>query len=424
LPSDVPDLPLRIAVLAVAICLSGFFSGSETALFSFQPDELERKRGAPGPDGLIATLRSRPKRLLITILFCNMVVNVVFYSVSFLLFLDLKDHLGAGGVVALSIASLLSVLLLGEVIPKNVAVTFYHTLGPLVAWPVTLIQRALFPVVWPLERAADAVAALMGGGGHAVHAEELRLLVSLGAQEGAVDPGLGQMLADVVGLGEVCISELMVPRVEMDSFDLQRPESELLELFRTAKVDIIPVYDGNPEDMCGVVHMKDVLFKPEDIRLGDVLRPIPYLPETATVEQALLQCRRKHRKTAFVVDEYGTVVGLVTMEALLEEIVGEIANEYDPDEPPPIEPLGDGVFRVQGSMSVRDWAEEAGVAVPSLGVDTVGGLVMALLDRMPAEGDTVRWGAAELTVESVEERRAVSLIVRPAQGPAGEGGDA
>jgi putative hemolysin len=293
-----------------------------------------------------------------------------------------------------------------------------------VAWPVTLIQRALFPVVWPLERAADAVAALMGGGGHAVHAEELRLLVSLGAQEGAVDPGLGQMLADVVGLGEVCISELMVPRVEMDSFDLQRPESELLELFRTAKVDIIPVYDGNPEDMCGVVHMKDVLFKPEDIRLGDVLRPIPYLPETATVEQALLQCRRKHRKTAFVVDEYGTVVGLVTMEALLEEIVGEIANEYDPDEPPPIEPLGDGVFRVQGSMSVRDWAEEAGVAVPSLGVDTVGGLVMALLDRMPAEGDTVRWGAAELTVESVEERRAVSLIVRPAQGPAGEGGDA
>ena len=414
----------------MSICLSAFFSGSETALFSFQPDELERMHGASGADRLIASLRSRPKKLLITILFGNMVVNVIFYSVSFLLLLDLESHLGAGGVVALSVASLLSVLLLGEVIPKNVAVTFYHPLGRLVAWPITVIQKALLPVVWPLEKAADTVAALMGGGSHAVRAEELRMLVSLGAQEGTVDPGLGQMLADVIGLTEVSVAELMVPRVEMATFDLQSPEADLLALFRREKLRVVPVYDGDPEEMLGVVHLKDVLFKPEGKRIADLVRPIPYLPETATVEQALLQCRRNQRKTAFVVDEYGTVAGFVTMEALLEEIVGEIANEYDPDERPPVEPLGDGVFRVQGSMSLRDWAEVVGVDVPSLGVDTVGGLVMALLDRVPAEGDVVSWDGVEITVESVEDRRAVSLIVRPASGraapggPAGEGGDA
>jgi len=400
----------------VSLCLSAFFSGSETALFSFQPDELERKAGARGADGLIAALRSRPKRLLITILFGNMVVNVVFYSVSFLLLLDLKPRLGSGGVLALSVASLLSVLLLGEVVPKNVAVTFYHPLGRLVAWPVALLQKALLPVVWPLERAADGAAALMGGGSHAVRVEELRMLVSLGAQEGTVDPGLGQMLADVIGLTEVSVAELMVPRVDMVSFDLQRPEAELPALFRSARLGVVPVYDGSPEDVKGVVHLKDVLFKAEGTALAELVREIPYLPETASVEQALRQCRRRRRKTAFVVDEYGTVVGFVTMETLLEEIVGEIANEHDPEQAPPIEPLGDGVFRVQGSVSLRDWAEAVGVQPPSLGVETVGGLVMALLDRMPQEGDSVRWGATELTVESVEGRRAVSLIVRPAPG--------
>jgi putative hemolysin len=425
LASDVPYLPLRIAVMAAALCLSAFFSGSETALFSFQPDELEQRRGAPGADGLIAALRSRPKKLLITILFGNMVVNVVFYSVSFLLWLDLGPHLGPGGVAALSVASLLCVLLFGEVLPKNVAVSFYHPLGRLVAWPVTVIQKVLLPVVWPLERVADAVAALTGGGRHTVHADELRLLISLGAREGYLDPGLGQMLVDVIGLGEVCISELMVPRVDMPAFNLRGPEVDLLAMFRHERADVLPVYDGNPEDMLGVVHMKDVLFRQANASVAEVVCRIPHLPATATVEQALLQCRRARQQAAFVVDEHGTVVGFVTVEALLEEIAGEIADEHEPDQPPPVELLDDGLCRVQGALSLRDWARVAGVKVPSLGVDTVGGLVMALLDRVPVEGDVVRWDTAELTVERVEERRVVSVVVRPCpKGRVGEGADA
>jgi len=422
LSSDVPDLPVRISVLAACLALSAFFSAAETVLFSFQPDEVERRRGAAGADGVIAALRDRPRRLLITVLFGNMVVNVLFYSVSFLLFLDLGPTVGRGGVLALSVASLFCVLLFGEVVPKNVAVTFYRPLGRLMAWPLLVLQTVLLPIVWPLERAADAVAAVIGGGVHPLHTEELRLLVSLGAQEGTVEPGLGQMLADVVGLGEVCVSELMVPRVEMHGFDVRRSRSDLLAAFRELRTDVVPAYDGDPEEMLGVLHVKDVLFSRPETSPADVVQPIPYLPETITVERALAQCRREHCKTAFVVDEHGSVVGFVTMEALLEEIVGEIANEYTPEEPPELESLDEGVFRVLGGMNLRDWAEALDVETPSLGVDTVGGLVMALLDRIPVEGDCVRWGAFELTVEAVADRRAVSLIVRQVPGGAAGGG--
>ena len=424
--TDVPaDLPLRIAVLAVSLCLSAFFSGSETALFSFQPDELKRSAGAGGADGLIARLRGRPRRLLTVILFGNMVANVLFFSVSFLLLVGLKGALGAGGVVALSVASLAVVLVLGEVVPKNLAVTFYRPVGRLVAWPMAAIQAVLLPVIWPLEWIADASASLVGRGSPAVRAEELQALVSLGAREGVVDPALSEMLADVIGLSDVRISELMVPRVEMTTFDLRRPRHELLDLFRRTKLDVVTVYDGDPENVAGVVRMKDVAFGPphEDLRV--LVSEIPYLPETATAEEALRLCRRDRRRTAFVVDEYGTVVGMVTLEVLIEEVVGDIASEYEPEQPLPIRPLGAGAFRVQGGVSLRDWEEAVGVEAPEMGVDTVGGLVMALLDKVPEVGDSVRWNGVELTVESVEGRRAATVITRLTSGrKEAEAGDA
>ncbi len=142
--------------------------------------------------------------------------------------------------------------------------------------------------------------------------------------------------------------------------------------------------------MLGVVHVKDVLYRDPDRPLRDLVRPIPFLPETATVEEALTQCRGEHTKTAFVVDEYGAVVGLVTMEDLMEEIVGEIADEYDVERRPPVELLADGSIRLQGRLGLRTWEELFGVELPEMGVTTLGGLIMRLLARVPEAGDEVR----------------------------------
>ncbi|MHC4787791.1 MAG: hemolysin family protein [Planctomycetota bacterium] len=414
--TDIADLPLRLAILAVAFCLSAFFSGSETALFSFQPHELSGMEGASGAAGAVARLRRRPKRLLITVLFGNMVVNVVFFSVSYLLIVKLEPLVHGTGAFLLGVASLLAIIVGGEVMPKNVAVTFHRPIGRAVALPLLLMQRVLLPLIIPLEKVADVVVSLRGRRAPAVHAEELEMLAELSAREGVMDVRASQMIAEVIGLSEVRVNELMVPRVEMVSFNLREPEAELLPLFQREKLSVIPVYDGEMDEMRGVVHIKDVLFKARERPLRELVRPVPFLPETATVEEALRRCRRDKSKNAFVVDEYGAVLGLVTVEDLLEEIVGEIADEYDPESTPPVQPLPDGGYRLAGSLSLRTWQELSRTELPALGVDTVGGLVMALLDKVPAVGDTVRHGGLEYAVVGVRGRRATTLIVRPTAG--------
>jgi CBS domain containing-hemolysin-like protein len=423
LGDDVPYLPLRIAILVIAFCLSAFFSGSETALFSLPKDELDDMKDRPGPDRVIALLREQPKRLLVTILFGNMFVNVVFYSVSFAMVLSLAGRLSNTAQMLFGLGSLLAIVLGGEVVPKNLAFTFYRPCARAVARPMFVIQRLLAPVVVPLGRIADLAVALIGGGaGPRVRAEELQTLVYMGAREGVIDAGAEAMITEVIGLSDVRISELMVPRVEVVSFHLNRPESELLRLFRRSKLTMIPVYEAVRDNMQGLIHVKDLLLKDEGQPLAALVRPAPFLPETATIEEALRECQRHGSQTAFVVDEYGALVGLITVEDLLEEIVGEIADEYDADEPPLAQPLGHGRYRLRGAMGLREWLQLSGMAEPAgLEVDTVGGFVMALLDRMPQVGDGVSWGGMQFVVESVDGRRVETILAAPLRSE-GEGG--
>ncbi|MFW6189928.1 MAG: hemolysin family protein [Planctomycetota bacterium] len=427
MPSGLPYLPLRLAVLGVTFCLSAFFSGSETALFSFQPHELQGMADQGRVERIIAGLRRRPKRLLITVLFGNMVANVVFYSFSFLLIVDLKPRIGATAGFVLGLASLLAIIVGGEVVPKNLAALVYKPWGRAAAFPMFLLEHALLPVVIPLEKLVDFVVELIGRGREqALRAEELQELVGLAAREGTFDFGAGRMIAEVIGLSEVRVNELMVPRVEMVTFDVEEPEEELLELFHTSKLTMIPVYRETMDQMLGVIHVKDVLYRPPDRSLQELARPIPFMPETSTVEEALRQCRREQSKTAFVVDEYGAVVGLITIEDLLEEIVGEIADEYDTEIQPPVQVLEDGTFRLRGRLSLRSWAELFEVEVPDMDVTTVGGLVMSLLGKLPEAGDRVEYERMQFTVESVHGRRVESVLVRtqPSQAVEQEGGAA
>jgi putative hemolysin len=419
LSGEIPYLPLRLCILAATLCLSAFFSGSETALFSFQPHELKRMAEGSRTDRLVAGLRERPRRLLTTILFCNMVVNVVFYSVSFLLIVQLDQQLGATGSFLLGAGSLAAVVICGEVVPKNTAVMVYRPFGRLAAFPIYLIQLTLLSIVLPLEALANWIVRLTGGGhDHGLRARELQQMVSLGTREGALDSGAGRMLSEVIGISDVQLNELMVPRVEMVSFDLQGPPEELLELFRRAKHTLLPVYDGEVDNVLGVVHVKDVLYRDPEQSLRELVRPIPFLPETATVEDALTQCKGEHTKTAFVVDEYGAVVGLVTMEDLLEEIVGEMNDEYDVEGRPPVELLSDGSVRLQGRLGLRTWEEMFGVELPEMGVTTLGGLVMRLLERVPEQGDEVEYEGIRFTVESVQGRRVATVRMRARPGMA------
>jgi CBS domain containing-hemolysin-like protein len=379
--------------------------------------------GARGADGAVAALRSHPRKLLITVLFGDMVASTVFYVVSFLMITDLVPPGYTSRLVVLSLIPLFVNVIGGDVIPKNLAVTFYHPVGRAAALPLLLMEKAVTPVLVPLEKLADAAASVFRRGKATVGTEDLQVLVALSAREGALEEGAAQMIIEVMGLSSLEVGELMQPRSDMIKFNLREPEEQLLSLFRREKVGEILVYDGDVDDMHGVLHLKDVLFKEPQQKLSDLVRPVPFLPETATAEDALLSCRREGTRTAIIVDEYGSVAGQVTVEDVLEEIVGEIANEYEPERLPDVVPLEGGVFRVQGSLRLRELRQLPGVRLPALRAETVGGLVMALLEKLPHEGDTVRCGNVEFVVEAVTGRRAATVLVHVTQGEAPAGQD-
>ena len=421
-----PYLVLRIVVLGITACLSAFFSGSETALFSLPLDEVRRMSESKGLDKAIASLLSRPRRLLTTVLLGNTVVNVAFYSVSFLLILRYQERLGPTACGLLGIGSLLTVVIFGEILPKNLAVSFPRPFSRLAALPLIVMQKALGPGIAVLERATDMVTSAIGQrlkGEPPVRAEELQMLIGISEREGVLDRDIGGMIAEVMQLSGTAVREIMVPRVEIACFDVAEPLDALGELFRKEKHTLIPAYEGLVDNMLGVVHARDYLLRAPSAKVSDLVRPIPFLPETATVEDALKQFREQHTRMAFVVDEYGAVEGLVTVEDMLEEIVGEIEDVHEEQRPKPVERLDERRFRLSGNLSAREWHQMFEMSAPELSVDTVGGLVMALLDRVPRAGDHVRYEGLDLTVERMHGRRVISVILElSAEDSAGGGG--
>jgi CBS domain containing-hemolysin-like protein len=217
-------------------------------------------------------------------------------------------------------------------------------------------------------------------------------------------------------LSHMPVRRVMVPRIEMVRFDLDDPPGRLGELFAGEKLAQIPVYKTRSENMLGVIHVEDFVLEGQNAPLRDLIRPVPFVPETVTVEDVLRRFRQEHVKMGFVVDEYGSVVGLVTMEDIIEEIVGEISDEYDEEPVPAVERIDEGRLRVRGDLSVRKWHEMFEMDMPELSVETIGGLVMTLLDRVPRPGDTVRYGNLELTVEKMRGPRVVSVVLRLVEG--------
>ena len=414
MPPTVTNLPFRLIVLATTFCLSAFFSASETALFSLPPYRVKKMAEGSGAERLVARLLRSPKYLLSTLLFGNMVANVLFYSVSFLLIVELEPQVGRLGSVLLGLAALLCLVTFCEVTPKNVAVAFSAPLSRLVAPPLLLFQKVFWPFIRILEGVADIFTGLLGR--HAsreplVTDEELQLLLELSEKEGVLDLDVTDMIAEVLRLSQVPVREVMLPRVEMVSFEVSEPVSDLLRLFRDNKLTWIPVYEETIDNVLGVVHVKDVFWGTDGKTLRELIRPVPFLPETASVEGVLRQLRERRMKTAFIVDEYGAVSGLVTIEDALEQIVGEIRDEYDAEEGPAVERIDAETFRLKGHLNIRDWSELFRVDLPQLSVDTVGGLVMTLLGRVPEAGDTARYHNLEFTVEKTRVRRVLSVIL-------------
>ncbi|HOI56560.1 MAG TPA: hemolysin family protein [Phycisphaerae bacterium] len=401
---------LRLVAMACLLALSAFFSGSETALFSLSRDRLRRFRSGPHrTERLAAALVAQPRSLLVTLLLGNMIVNVTFYAVSSTIVWSIGSRSHVAGVAA-GLAMLLAVVVCGEVAPKTIAATAPEGMARLAGVPLWGLRWLLRPVVVVLDRGVvEPLTRLVTGrrsrGAQLlVTTEELQAIVDLAGDEGAVDRNEGDMINEVLQLHEIRLREVMVPRVDVVAFDLTAPTERLLDEFRRTRMKRMVVYRGSIDDVVGLVTSRRAFLEPHK-PVRELVEPVRFVPELASVEAVLSLFRREQIQLAVVVDEYGGTAGLVTMEDCLEQIVGDIQDEYDHIEAR-VERLSDREFLLDANLGMRAWREYATAELDTdMDVVTLGGFVTGLLGRLPREGDQCTWGNLRMTVRSLGRHR-------------------
>jgi len=406
-------LAASLGLMAVLLCLSAFFSMSETALFNLAPQTVARMRRSTGRgDRRIARLLDEPHKLLVTILFGNMVVNVLFYAIACTLAAGLIRNGAAAAGAGVSIGSLFAVIVFGEVSPKTLAVERSERIARAVAVPIGFVCRLLGPLVLMLEGFFTAFCRrlLKGRTNPPMEPEEFRTLIEETRHAGVINSKEKALIAEVLDLSEIKVREVMVPRVDLAMVPAGASRDEFLELARSTRKVTIPVYEETPDRIAGVLHLKRVLLEPER-PLEELVEPVRFVPESQTIEALLLDFRDSGTRFAVVVDEYGGTEGAVTLEDVVEEIVGEITEEYETPEEP-VREVAENEYLLAGNLSVRRWAELFGRSVEDTGINTLGGYVVRLLGHIPRPGSTVRSGNLIFTVERVKKRRVELVRVR------------
>ncbi len=404
----------KLALLVPLLACSALFSGSETTLFSLTRLQLYRLGHGTRPGRIVAALMRRPRRVLNTLLLGNMCVNVAYTGIAAVAIIELQRAGVAGWLlVAASLASLLVLILFGEVLPKMLAIAAGPRLAVPAAAALSVIERAAGPVLWVLEKAlvvplTRIIAPAQAARGD-ITAEELAALLDLSAKRGLIDRDVNALLQEIVALTDIRVADIMVPRVDMIAYDVDGDPAGLIELFTATRLRKIPVYERGIDNVLGVVHAKRLLLSPTPPPLRQLVAKVPFVPEAAKVERLLLQFRVTRTQMAIVVDEYGGTAGLVTLEDVLEEIVGDMPDSHAAAPGPAVQRVSDSEYLLAGDLAIHEWEDAFKIDVSSEQISTVGGFVISLLGRIPREGDQVEYRNLRFTVVSMRRRRIEKL---------------
>jgi len=408
----VGDLPLSTLALflVTAVLLSAFFSGTETALMSVNRYRLRHLAREGSKSAKIAErLLERPDRLIGMILICNNFVNSAAAAIVTLIALSIGgESLAAIGVGIFTVV----LIIFGEVAPKTFGALYPERIALPAAVVYSGLLKILYPIVWLTNLVANAVLRLLGvspeqANRTSLSSEELRTVV---AEASTVIPHRHQrMLMSILDLEKITVDDIMVPRSDIYGIDLTDDWDDIVEQIRECRHTRIPVYEGELESLIGILHMKKVArllahgeFEREQLVALARTREPYYVPEGTSLNQQLLQFQRQRRRVAFIVDEYGDVQGLVTLEDLLEEIVGEFTSDTSV--------LHKDVHRernenyvVNASASVRTLNRKMGWSLPTTGPRTLNGLIVEQMETIPAPGERLRIGDYSLEVLQVTD---------------------
>ena len=383
-----------VALILACLAASAFFSSSETALFRLRSHDLDgENKEAVGPaDAAVRDLTASSSRLLVTILLGNNVVNILGASVASGLAIY---FLGAElGIPVATVVMTILVLLFCEILPKAVAARHPKGVSRFVGLPLYLFHQMLRPIHGLFDRAIEPLVRRVTGGTEGeepLGSEEVLRL----AREALDDVGAAGSPLAIIGAtsnaAEMDVSEIMVPRTEIDAYSTDTPVSELIEQMLEGRYTRVPIYEESIDHVLGVIHLKDLikLHRAEGKELFGILKPVLRVPERKPILRLLTEMQRAFCHVALVKDEFGVTQGLVTQEDILEEIVGEIRDEFDSEELLTIRKLRDGSYEVLGRVKVLDFNRESGWQVPAEKGDTIGGLCFNTLERAPRKGERI-----------------------------------
>ena len=416
-----------LLIIAIFLCLlgNGFFSGSEIAILSMKRSRVEQLI-AEGSRGArwVKHLQDNMDRFLATVqigvtLMGTLAGVIGGYLAGRYLEPIIQKTMIAGwippaleGATLVGVAIVYVELILGELVPKALALRFTDTIAVVVAWPLDMLARFSKVLIAFLTASTRAVLFLFGirDVGHRtfVSEEEIKHLVKEGRQQGVLDQTEEDLIHSVFEFSETPVKKVMVPRPKIFALDVSTPPEDVARSIIESGFSRVPVYDGTPDNMVGVVYVKDVLRlleKKQPVVLRKILHPVHFVPETKKVGELLKELQKRRTHLALVIDEHGSLVGLVTLEDLLEEIVGEIQDEYDWEERP-VEKLRDGSLVVDGTVSAAELRQKFDIPIPeSEDFNTVAGFMLDCLGAVPRGGEVVQVGDYRMTVVDVEKNR-------------------
>lgn len=415
-----------LILVGFLLLLLAFLWGAETALFAANRLRL-RNLGKKGHRGALAALEllTRPARILSTLLISNNIVNSGLIVIATAAFIGLLGP-ETGALVSFVFSTIL--VLFVEIMSKSIAAQYADGIAPAAARPVLWLSVIWAPVIRLLSFITGLLIRPFGGRVHSeapmVTEEEIQALVQIGGEQGVLEKDERDMIHSIIEFGDTVVREVLVPRVDMVAVEADVPVEELLAIVRKHGHSRLPVYDDNFDNIVGLVHVKDLLTGVRDGRLGgtvrDYMRPAYLVPETKRVDDLFREMRRGKIHMAIAVDEYGGTAGLVTIEDLIEEIVGPIQDEYDSEEAP-IKWLNDREALVDGRLHLEEVNEALGLALPVGDVDSIGGFVFRLLGHMPVLGDRVAYDGVDLIVERVEGARIEQVkVLMPMPSPSAD----
>ena len=412
---DTPGV-IQLVILAVLLVLSAFFSSAETALTTISAVKI-RAMVEENPKGRVLTLQKildNKGKLISAVLIGNNIVNISASSLMTSLVIRLWGNAAVG--IGTGILTLF-VLIFGEIVPKTWAMCNNEKLSLAYANVIYFLMTVLTPVIFIVDKISGFFLKLMHidpSSRSAMTETELKTYVDVSHEDGVIEQEEKKLIYNVFEFGDSVAKDVMIPRISMTTVDVNATYDELLAIFSESMYTRIPVYENEIDNIIGFVNVKDFLLVTDKsaFQIRDIIREGYYTYEYKGTADLLLEMRRITSNVALVLNEYGATVGMITIEDLLEEIVGEIRDEYDEDEAELLKKLDDFKYEVGGSMKLSDINDALNTTFESEDYDSIGGIMIELLDRFPTEGEeVVTEDGVSITATKVDNNRIETVVI-------------